>query len=395
MFKPFRFPSRSCSGTVVEESVSNDRSFAFRRAKGRRISTSKRPLATCTYDATGEEEEEDENPIDCVPAPLSPPKQKIIRPLFSPERDSDDSSDDGNSHSPSPDWGRKRKLTGNRPGESSRRRQDSAHQHLPRLNEKTANPPRLFSAPSSKPRKTSDDRFQSILDRPFRYWQELNSVFKEVHPGWTSYQRGRMVHHLVHFLELKVGINEYVPTGLLLPSPVVEDAWKALVLETSLYLHVTYAIQDFHQKEREMIHYTFLSNRNLPPKEAEDKLRRTQSLFHVYFKEPMPMQIEDEPRESPPPPTVSTTIKLSMPMFEFSSLSLKNSNTHNNNNNNSSSSNSSSNNKYKGSCKPPRTPSPTLSPGSSSMEDGTAETQSMYSSAESDSERLMGLELVE
>ncbi len=138
-------------------------------------------------------------------------------------------------------------------------------------------------------------RFCSILDRPFQYWQALNTIFKEVYPDWTSYQRGRMIHHLVHFLELKIGMDEYVPTGLLLPTSVVELAWRALVMETSLYLEVIYALQDFHAKDREMIHYTFIMNQMLSPKETEDKIRRTQSLFVLYFKEAMPSSINDEP----------------------------------------------------------------------------------------------------
>lgn len=146
---------------------------------------------------------------------------------------------------------------------------------------------------------TTQDRFISVLDRPFKYWHELNLLFKEVHPQWSPYQRGRMIHHLIHFLELKIGLDEYIPTGLLLPTAVVDLAWRALVMETRLYLQVIHTLQDFHAKDQEMIHYTFLLTRELVPKEREDKIRRTQSLFRVYFKEIMPCSINDEPTHCP------------------------------------------------------------------------------------------------
>jgi hypothetical protein len=187
----------------------------------------------------------------------------------------------------------------------------------------------------AKPAATLDS-FQSILDRPFEYWQQVNAILKDEFPTWTRYQRGRVIHHLIHFLELKIGKDEYVPTGLLLPTPIVELAWRALVMETSLYVNLTYALQDFHNKPRSIIHYTLVSNRNLPRKEAQDKIRRTQSLFLVYFKEIMPSTIEDEPREpmSSPPPFTRPKAVLSTPIFELSSLSIHNNYNYNHNGNN-------------------------------------------------------------
>lgn len=295
MFNPFRFPSRS----TKKDGTTDRGGYSFQRSKGRRTSSSTghRPLATCTYNAMSH----DDAPYDCRSIAPSP-KEKKIQPLFSPsvvDFSSDDDDDDDDSsistHSSSAAECANRKRKGR-----NRRASVANHNHNQRHNAKH---PRLddesLTAPSLTSNASHSGRFQSILDRPFPHWQQLNSVLKEVHPSWSPYQRGRMSHHLIHFLELKVGINEYVPTGLLLPSPVVEQAWKALVLETSLYFDVTYAIQDFHGKDRAMIHYTFLSNRKLSTKEADDKLRRTQSLFHVYFKEPMPLTILDEPQEPP------------------------------------------------------------------------------------------------
>ena len=149
----------------------------------------------------------------------------------------------------------------------------------------------------------------SILDQPFEFWQELNVAFVDACPTWTGHQRKRMIHHLVHFLELKVGMDEYVPTLFLLPTPVVEEAWKTLVTETFLYLNVVHALQDFHGRPRAMIHYSNRENRQVSYKERIDRIRRTQSLFWLYFKEPMPVTITEEHEgdleQSPPKPQLS------------------------------------------------------------------------------------------
>jgi hypothetical protein len=43
-----------------------------------------------------------------------------------------------------------------------------------------------------------------------------------------------------------------------------------------------------------MIHYSNRENRQVSPKERVDRIRRTQSLFWLYFKEPMPVSIMEE-----------------------------------------------------------------------------------------------------
>jgi hypothetical protein len=114
-----------------------------------------------------------------------------------------------------------------------------------------------------------------------------------------------MIQHLVHFLELKIGMDEYVPTSLLMPTPIVEDAWKTLVLETFLYMNVLYALQDFHGRPRAFVHYTFRGHRLASQRERIDKIRRTQSLFWLYFKEPMPVTIMDEQQEDHQPESLT------------------------------------------------------------------------------------------
>jgi hypothetical protein len=147
------------------------------------------------------------------------------------------------------------------------------------------------SSTSSVFSRSSHERFKSVLDRPFRFWKAVDSVLKSTQPDWSPYQRGRLIHHLIHFLELKIGFDQYIPAGLLLPSPVVDDAWMALVLETKLYKQVTRHIQDFHGKPRKSIHYSMLA---MNKGNQQERLKRTQELFQLYFREQMPVTIEDE-----------------------------------------------------------------------------------------------------
>jgi hypothetical protein len=164
--------------------------------------------------------------------------------------------------------------------------------------------------PSIMPTVTST-KFESILDRPFTLWKELDSVFSVLIPEWNSQERGHMSHHLVHFLELKIGMDEYIPDHMLAPSPLVDQAWRALILETQLYTRVTQAIQDFHCKPHKMIHYSIFR------KGDETKICRTQSLFQVYFRDKMP--VEPERRDSPPPlPSTSP-----VPQVQFTNQKLQ------------------------------------------------------------------------
>jgi hypothetical protein len=140
-------------------------------------------------------------------------------------------------------------------------------------------PPRIITHTAA-----TSTTFKSILHNPFALWQELDSVFSTLIPEWHSQERGSMIHHLVHFLELKIGMDEYSPShSMLAPSPLIDQAWRALVLETQLYNRVTHAIQDFHYKPHRMIHYSIFRSGD------ETKFRRTQSLFQVYFRDQMPV----------------------------------------------------------------------------------------------------------
>jgi hypothetical protein len=163
----------------------------------------------------------------------------------------------------------------------------------------TSGTPSVRSNATNSTKKSNEtifqsDRFISVLDQPFQYWSELNTIFRQVF-AWTPSQRGRMVHHLIHFLELKLGVDEYDAAGLLLPTLVVEEAWRALVLETSLYRDVLNFLHDFHGKPRKIIDYSLVRCSGVPQKDRIDKVRRTQSLFLVYFQETMPVNINDEP----------------------------------------------------------------------------------------------------
>eukprot|EP00934_Nitzschia_sp_Nitz4_P005204 Nitzschia sp. Nitz4//scaffold234_size30613//28045//29166//NITZ4_007968-RA/size30613-processed-gene-0.23-mRNA-1//-1//CDS//3329543431//5194//frame0 len=187
----------------------------------------------------------------------------------------------------------------------------------------------LPKSPLHKP-ASAHDQFESILDHPFSHWSELNGLFKKNFADWTSYQRARMIHHLVHYLELKVAIDEYGPQGLLVPGPVLDEAWEALVREPSLYCKIVHSIQDFHHKPHRMIEYSALDINYIF--EMEDKLVRTQSLFKVYFRETLPMLIEDDSLMTSIMSTSFTWECLdrsnnsshhAIPTFEFASSALK------------------------------------------------------------------------
>jgi len=85
-----------------------------------------------------------------------------------------------------------------------------------------------------------------------------------------------------------------VPSILLWPTEVLEDAWRVLVLETSLYNQLVTQIHAFHgQNPSRPIPYSFAAARNITPEERAQKIQRTQSLFCVYFEEQMPATWED------------------------------------------------------------------------------------------------------
>ena len=177
---------------------------------------------------------------------------------------------------------------------------------------------------------TPKAHFESVLDQPYPLFFDIDDLFAEYVPEWDFHQRGQMVTHLIHFLELKVCMEDYdanASTSLLAPTPMIDKAWRALVTETELYFQVTESIQDFHGRSREMIHYSIWSRsgkksarerqrrksrkvtkkpkkrrkrRNLHIHSAagtatddtsncqQSRLHRTQALFQVYFQEQMP-----------------------------------------------------------------------------------------------------------
>jgi len=146
--------------------------------------------------------------------------------------------------------------------------------------------PRVHSPTSS----ISTEIFVSVLDRPFAPWNEIDVVFAALVPEWTKFIRGKLIHHLIHFLELKVSLNEYLPGNLLIPSPLIDKAWKALIIETLVYRRVIKTIQDFHGRPHKMIHYSIFTTQD---GDVETKFQRTQSLFQLYYKERMPCFLQD------------------------------------------------------------------------------------------------------
>jgi hypothetical protein len=168
------------------------------------------------------------------------------------------------------------------------------------------------------PPKSSRERFKSVLDRPLRFWKALDTVLESSHPYWSRHQRGRLIHHLIHFLEMKIGFDQYIPEGFLVPSPVIDQAWMALVLETKLYKQITRHIQDFHGKPRKSIHYSI---RALQKGNQHERLERTQAIFKLYFRERMPMTIEEESMPEPNPKMHRSTFLQMKPIFPKSGSS--------------------------------------------------------------------------
>ena len=141
-------------------------------------------------------------------------------------------------------FGRKRKGGGNSPN------------RLPAADKATTKSPRLSTLLEST-------EFESVLDKPFDKWNDIEVVISMSIPEWSHRQRGCIILHLIRFLELKVLMDEYVGNQLLSPSRLIEQAWRALILETLLYKRVTCSIQDFHGRSRRMIHHSVLRQSDL------------------------------------------------------------------------------------------------------------------------------------
>jgi hypothetical protein len=136
------------------------------------------------------------------------------------------------------------------------------------------------------------ERFQSVLDRPFNKWNEMEDVLAAFVPEWNHTERGYLLQHLIHFLELKVVMEENIPGQLLAPTKLVDKAWQALVLESRLYKKVTGTIQSFHGRPRCHVHYSLLTG--MKGDMYESQLHRTQSLFQCYYGgQQMPISLDD------------------------------------------------------------------------------------------------------
>ena len=133
-------------------------------------------------------------------------------------------------------------------------------------------------------------KFESVLSKPFEKWNEVETVAAEFLPNWTNTQRSFVIRYLIQFLELKVVMEEYKPDQLLAPTRVIDKAWQALALETRLYRRVIHAIQDFHGRPHRMIHYSL---RLFDQTAGAERLKRTQSLFKVYFNDNMPTSLDE------------------------------------------------------------------------------------------------------
>jgi len=110
----------------------------------------------------------------------------------------------------------------------------------------------------------------------------MNSV-----PQWNPTQRSFIIKNLIRFLEMRVIMDECSPTtSLLEPTPLIGEAWRALIIETHLYPKVIRAIQSFHHRPKRMIHHSV--RRSADPAAYQKRLERTQALFSCYYDSQMP-----------------------------------------------------------------------------------------------------------
>ena len=105
---------------------------------------------------------------------------------------------------------------------------------------------------------------------------ELKEVFHSIAPGldWAPDQFQVIISHFVHFLELKVILRDYQPGEMLSSSAVLDQMWHGLILETQLYLALTYAIQDHYTKDHAMIHHSVRTKDNDNASERFDCTRK-------------------------------------------------------------------------------------------------------------------------
>jgi len=143
---------------------------------------------------------------------------------------------------------------------------------------------------SSSPSR-QQERFTSVLTEPFNLWNRIEDIIVEFLPTWSPSQRSSIIENVIRFLELKIIMEEYETNHLLSPTLLVAHAWHVLILETELYLDVTYAIQDFHARPHRMIHHALL--RRSDKKGYEERLERTQRLFKSYYNLEMPTSVDD------------------------------------------------------------------------------------------------------
>lgn len=153
----------------------------------------------------------------------------------------------------------------------------------------------VLSSGTSKPKAKSNTMcFLSVLSVPFTAWNELENVIGEFCPDWSHIHRSYIVQHLIRFLELKVLMEEFATKRLLAPTPLLAQAWRALILDKKLHAQVIHDIQDFHGRPHQVLKFT------LQKKDLElcrggnvDRLARTQHLFQWCYGDAMLSSVED------------------------------------------------------------------------------------------------------
>ena len=142
--------------------------------------------------------------------------------------------------------------------------------------------------------KPTSPCFLSVLSAPFTAWNELENVIGEFCPDWSHTHRSYIVQHLIRFLELKVLMEEFATKRLLAPTPLLAQAWRALILDKTLHLQVIHDIQDFHGRPHQPLKF-MLQKKDLDLCRGGnvDRLARTQHLFRWCYGDAMLSSVED------------------------------------------------------------------------------------------------------
>lgn len=143
----------------------------------------------------------------------------------------------------------------------------------------------VISRSPTAPTESSSFSFQGAVEEVI---EDSSNI-----PVWNSTQTSDIAMNLIRFLELKVLMEDYdISTLLLAPTPLIDRAWYALAKKKGLYEAVTSEVQEFHARPLHPIQYSGRpSKRRTKKKTLKEylvRVERTQSLMKCYYPTVMP-----------------------------------------------------------------------------------------------------------